>query len=572
MSNNTEIWKPKVIETQEFIEIAFDFSNPLDLVREAISNSFDADATEILLDFSVEKEEGERVLKIVIQDNGTGMNEEGLRSFFDLGNSLRKNDDEKIGEKGHGTKVYLNSTLIKVETNRDDIKYTAIMSQPRKKLFSHELPEIEIKKEQLSELQNGTRITIWGYNNNRTDHFTHEELKDYILWFTKMGSVEKEFNIHKYQNVILKLKGTDRKEKSEYEEISFGHIFPKESESLDKLFNKYLADAPNYYCKKWTFEGVLPKFTDISFQAIFYLEGKRVKFETNKMLKRPGYRAPIGAYNVQDRYGLWICKDFIPIQRKNKWISPKGSEYTKFHAFVNCQDLRLTANRGSIENTPSEILDDLQNVVKKFFEDQIYNTAWEDIQYLENEVEAINTEKREETDYKKRVDLIKRTNIAKYNNIRLIEPRNEQGVYSLYLQLEQIDKDLFPFISIDYDTHEGIDIIAKENTKTNVPLKQDQLYYVEFKHTLNKNFNHSFKHLRYIVCWDTSLKNGEEVEDISQKKRLVSIQNPENKNDYKRYYLDDPRSAYKIEIFVLKDYLKEKLNIEFRPRAENECL
>jgi hypothetical protein len=36
---------------QEFIEIATDFSNPLDLVREAISNSFDAKAKNIRLGF-----------------------------------------------------------------------------------------------------------------------------------------------------------------------------------------------------------------------------------------------------------------------------------------------------------------------------------------------------------------------------------------------------------------------------------------------------------------------------------------------------------------------------------------
>ena len=33
---------PEVNKVKEFIEIANDFSNPLDLVREAISNSFDA--------------------------------------------------------------------------------------------------------------------------------------------------------------------------------------------------------------------------------------------------------------------------------------------------------------------------------------------------------------------------------------------------------------------------------------------------------------------------------------------------------------------------------------------------
>ena len=75
---------PKVNETQEFIEIAFDFSNPLDLVREAISNSFDAKAKEIKIAFSVEDEDGEKRLKIELEDNGEGMNMEGLQHFFDL--------------------------------------------------------------------------------------------------------------------------------------------------------------------------------------------------------------------------------------------------------------------------------------------------------------------------------------------------------------------------------------------------------------------------------------------------------------------------------------------------------
>ena len=94
---------PEVNSTQEFIEIAQDFSNPLDLVREAISNAFDAKAKNILLDFSVITESGEKILKIMITDDGKGMNKQGLQSFFDLGNSLNGLDNEAIGEKGHGT-------------------------------------------------------------------------------------------------------------------------------------------------------------------------------------------------------------------------------------------------------------------------------------------------------------------------------------------------------------------------------------------------------------------------------------------------------------------------------------
>ena len=53
---------PSVDPTQEFIEIAYDFSNPLDLVREAISNSFDAGANHIEVLFDVITEYGEKVL------------------------------------------------------------------------------------------------------------------------------------------------------------------------------------------------------------------------------------------------------------------------------------------------------------------------------------------------------------------------------------------------------------------------------------------------------------------------------------------------------------------------------
>jgi hypothetical protein len=46
----------------------------------------------------------------------------------------------------------------------------------------------------------------------------------------------------------------------------------------------------------------------------------------------------------------------------NDWVSER-SEYTRMHAFVNSQDLALTASRGSIENTPQEFLDDFKATV-----------------------------------------------------------------------------------------------------------------------------------------------------------------------------------------------------------------
>lgn len=547
-----------------------DFSNPLDLVREAISNAFDAEADNIVLEFSVIQEYGEKVLKIEIEDNGTGMDEKGLASFFDLGNSLRRGDENSIGEKGHGTKVFFNSRKIEVITVKDEKKYHAVMNEPSRELFERRIPKVKVTIDDDETVPSGTSICIWGYNNNRRDKFTHDQLKDYILWFTKFGSIEREFGIEKNSNVKLKFKGIDRRD---FEELEYGHVFPKESKKVSDLFDKYIVEAPKWYCKKFIKTGSLKNMPEIEYHAIFVIEGTKVKYGYNPMIRRSGYNAPAGAYTIQERYGLWLCKDFMPIQRKNEWITTKGSEYTKFHAFINCQDLRLTANRGSIENTPSEVLQDLMDVVKEMYINITQSADWMDIEWLESEVTAYNTAEKERKDFEWRIDKVNRAKVADFNGIHLIEPQRESGVFTIFMQLSSYDSGLFPFTIIDYDTHSGIDVIVK--AKDDIPIKSSKLYYVEFKNYLTKDFNHSFENLHSIICWDINLKdlkNNDEVIDIANQRRTLKIIQPEHEGDYTRYYLDSMRSGRKIEVFVLKYYLKEKLGIEFVPRTEKSTI
>lgn len=553
---------PKVDATQEFIEISNDFSNPLDLVREAISNSYDAKATEISITFDVVKKYGESILKICMKDNGAGMNKDQLQNFFDLGNSTRRDDTACIGEKGHGTKVYLNSRSIEVLTSTGKNGYKAIMEGPIKKLYNREIPTVKVTKN--DNIAKGTKITILGYNNNRRDKFTHEILKDYITWFTKHGAFVPED-----RDVKLMLKGLG---KDEPEEIVQGHYFPEDSKKIDKLFDKHKTKAPDYYSKRIEKNGVLKNFPEIKYQAIFCIEGNYVKYSYNTMLRRSGYTAPEGAYTVQERYGIWLCKDFIPIQRKNEWITYKGSEYTKFHAFVNCQDLRLTANRGSVDNTPSEILQDLSSEVKKIYNEIVKSDEWTSIEWLETEATAYKTKEKEKKNFKWRINKVNRSNIANYKGVTLVEPVRESGVFTIFIMLSQLETDLFPFQVIDYDTHEGIDVIAKGDKKT--PLSSAKLFYVEFKYLLSRAFNHSFANLHSVVCWDTELKHDEVVDDVNGEQRKMQIVLPEKKGkkDYTKYFLDNPNEAHKIEVFCLKTYLKEKLSIEFQPRTKDSLV
>ena len=558
---------PKVDQAQEFIEIANDFANPLDLVREAISNAFDARASKIEMVFETEKQAGETVFVIKLSDNGSGMAPEQLQSFFDLGNSTRRNDSKTIGEKGHGTKVYFHSKRLVVDTCCNGLRLTATLDSPITRLHNREIPTVNVVSQDCDEGQSGTQITIFGYNNNRREKFTHDRLRDHIYWFTKFGSIENRFGIDQLSDVELVLKGLDRQES---EVLEFGHPFPAQSGDINALFEQHTIHAPKHFCKQIVKSGSLPNHPEIKYQVIFSIEGNRVKYEYNPMLTRPGYSAPEGAYKVQDRYGVWLCKDFIPIQRKNEWITSKGSEFTKFHAFFNCQDFKLTANRGSIENTPAEILQDVELIVKKVYDEIVESEEWLQLTYLEDEAQGYNTVAKERKNFQIRVDKVNKANIAAFKGAILIEPSRESGVHSLVVQLMTLDSTIFPFTIVDYDTLEGIDVIVKSTDKN--PTSASRLFYVEFKYVLSGAFNHSFENLHSIICWDTDLKHNDVVKDINSEERKLSIHQAAFEGDYIRYYLDSPRKAHKIEVFVLKDFLQQKLGISFRPRTEKDTV
>ena len=127
-----------------------------------------------------------------------------------------------------------------------------------------------------------------------------------------------------------------------------------------------------------------------------------------------------GGYTVQERYGIWICKDFIPIERKNEWIASKGSEFTKFHAFFNCQDLSLTANRGSIANTPPAILADIKAEVQAIYQEIIGSDYWRDIDWLESEANAYLTSEKEKRDFVWRQARAVKSNVARFREVTLV--------------------------------------------------------------------------------------------------------------------------------------------------------
>ncbi|MBA7494499.1 hypothetical protein ES702_05075 [subsurface metagenome] len=566
-------FKPEVNEASEFLEISSDFSDPREIIREAISNSFDAKATEIHISAVIDKSVGEDELVITISDNGEGMGEEELRYFFGLGftnrvklDELGKKITEAIGEKGHGTKIYFNCRCIEVETIKDAKLITAFLAEPKKNLRLGKLPKVEYKVTP-AESPRGMKVIIRGYNDNNQAGFSHEELRDHIYWFTRFGSFEKEIGIKKYEDVVIHLSGLGWEEE-EGEPLEFGHPFPVVKTDIRELKSSDKVSPLDYYVAGWPFpKEPLIGIPGAHIDFVFYLEGDKAKREYNKMIHEPrtGWRP--GQYDVHSRYGLWLCKDYIPIERRNFWVSEK-TEWTKYHAFVNCQEFHLTANRGDLGNTPPRILEAIEKTVKEIFERRIKpSKEFEKYQEELGKEQLYQSAQKEEKDFQRRKRLTLQKKTAKLKSIELLEPRQESGVFSLVLQLLVLEPSLFDFKVIDYDTSIGYDLLVTKDYA--LDLNKAAMRFAEIKYELKRDFNHSFKKLAAVICWDTKLSNDDEVTDLTGAKRIMKITPGDNKakNSYTKYMLVSSTEPHNIEVLVLKDFLRECLKIELRPRS-----
>lgn len=554
--------QPSVCEEREFLEIAEDFSNPCEIFREAISNAFDAGASEIGISLGTLKHGSRDILQIELWDDGCGMGREQLQAFFDLGNSTSRDRNDAIGEKGHGTKIYYKSSRIEVVTTRDGKQLRAIVLSPYDSLANGIKPLISLSSRDAMVGEHGTRIIIDDYNHSIRDRFSHSYLKDYILWFSKTGSVEGQFGRDINAKVQLHLKGIDTQQS---EPIVFGHAFPEESKDLAKLLDEFGADAPSRFVRRWKHRGTLKNFPDITWEAVFYLEGDEAKRLSNPMIRGRGRSLQTGMYSVQERYGLWLCKDYIPIQRMNEWVTIKGSEYTKFHAFVNCQAFRLTANRGSVMNTPPAVLEDIQREVSQFYKEKILSSNdFTDLEWLEGQAAAFINADKDFKDFEKRVLRLSKRKVARFKGQTFLEPENEVGVLALATALSVVDPKALPFRILDYTTYRGNDALATFS-KEDLPLEKLNIGYIEFKYTLQPSFNHLFQHLRGIVCWGTAVKDGDEVVDVGDSRRTMKIIPASPlKRERTRYFLEDLHKPLRIEVFVLKEYLAEQLGIHFQ--------
>lgn len=564
-----EEWKeivPEVRAHAEFFEIANDFGNPLEILREAIANAFDWHATYIRIKFTVEPINGYDQLVIEFQDDGDGMSLDALtNNFWDLGNSLSQSDPKKIGEKGHGTKIYLRSSQVIVRTyTGEGDAYESICSDAFAKLSEGKLHTPKIRKLN-HPIQKGTCIRVENYNNSVQTNYTQLAVKDYILWFTKLGSFELEIPGRQRPNFHVELQCLDR---DSYEVIEFGHIFPEESKDINQLFEQYAEDAADHFVKKYQYLNQrLASRSDVAFDAVIYVEGNAAKNEYNPLLRKRK-DALRGSYKVSDRYGLWLCKDFIPVQNINTWITGFGTgsnSATLLHGFINCQKLKLTANRGTVANTDPMVTEELKlainNILNEIETDLYKNKNFDTLQQWQQEEKTLSVEK---TQFEARKKAILNKHSFQIAGRIFLEPQSESELFGLFISLYTLFPDKFEFEPLDYDTKLGIDIIARNKTENQIA--DCEFWYIELKKTLSqKVFNHSFRNIRWVVCWDIAkdMKNGTIVPSVvANDEREFSIK-PIAGNK-RAYFLDNPSgsSPIRIKVLALKEWLRDELGVD----------
>lgn len=214
------------------------------------------------------------------------------------------------------------------------------------------------------------------------------------------------------------------------------------------------------------------------------------------------------------------------------------------------------------------MLHDIQHEVEAIYSQISDSQDWKDMTWLESQADAYRTTDKESKDFEWRKRKFNQSNLAKIDGHTLVAPSSESGLYGLVIQLVAIKPDILPFEILDYNTYAGIDVIVKSDRTA--PIHQSKLYYCELKFILSKELNHSFRNLFSIVCWDTAIKHGDDITDITGETRVMRIVEPGAAGEYTKYFLDNPAAPHKIQVYVLRDLLKERYKIEFRPRTDKE--
>ncbi len=538
--------RPRVNEAREFLEIAKDFKDPKEIIREALSNSWDAGATKVILKFDLNRIQGTRKKKIMVEitDDGEGMScmrREGIgtseiEDFFNLGDSNKPYGS--IGTKGHGSKIFYKSNGIIVDTWKNG-KHIHAESEvpPWDTLKKGIVPTYKYEEDDKIDGK-GTKIFIDGFEGKISEFSSLDDLYEYILWYTVIGSFGQYLGSAKKMDIELKPIGHHAPIS-----IPFGFRFPSENTDLTK--------GSANYCK------ILGPTT---IECGETEEGKKVTVDLIGAILGEANREIVP--HTYAMMGLWLCRDFIRVETNNSTIEEvfKGQYwYRNILIFANCQQFDLTANRNNIRNDQDEYYLAIESV-KKFLEELNNSQAYKD--YLETKKKddetkeqekqkEIETKRKEGTkyeleqrlnEYKGRPDLI----VPNVTGAPIKEPKSEAETALLLQAMISSKHHGIDFRIGEYKTSYGTDLLVEYKDK-GIP----SFAWAEIVVTLENLFawSHPPEGIHKVICWELGNVQEKQAFGNGEEAKLT-------KKGHGRYHLDIGVDS--IDVYVLREIIQKE--------------
>ena len=478
---------------------------------------------------------------ITIEDNGDGMNSKpengnecsALEAFFSLGYSNKK--ENQIGSKGHGTKIYYKSKKITVKSFKNGTRINAETEDDHvwDTLCVPQLPSYRFE-ESTGYKGNGTVIAIEDFISKQNTFQDVKALKNYILWYTIVGSFEPHFNKN-YKKMDVYIKSYFD---SEYTKIDSGFIFPKQNTNLNR--------GTKDFCK--------------------YIGPKTIKvpIETGKNASLNIVGAFLGENKrdfIPDTYwntGLWLCKDYIKIKRDNDILEKiVGGEYwyRNFLILANCQQFELIADRNNIKQD-TIVYDKVIEAITTYLKEEVKNSSTWD-KFFEKKKEEREQEKQEEQRKKEeerinRLEEIiesykKRKNIkANFPNLLIKEPRNEAETILLLQSMVSAKHPDIDFKIGGYNANYGTDLIIEYKSKG-----IHKIEWAEAVYKLAKLFqwSHPSESYHKVICWEI----GDFDNTVKEENGVLPTLHNKGKGRYNLNFGKDT-----VDVYVLKEILYDK--------------
>lgn len=539
--------RPRVNEAREFLEIARDFKDPREIIREALSNSWDAGASKASLKFNLVPLPGTRKRKIMVEitDDGEGMStsprpavdSSEIEGFFNLGDSGKPFGS--IGSKGHGTKIYYKSLGIAVETWRRGKRVVARTEMPPWEALLKGIVPTYRYDETDDSSGKGTKISIDGFQAKQSEFASLDQLVQYVQWYTVLGSFGQYFNSPRCMNVEIKPADSQAPVM-----LSYGFKFPDE--------NTDLSDGTDSVCK------VLgPRTIDCGATE----DGNAVRLQIVGALLGDAHRNIVP--HTYTHMGLWLCKDFIRIERNNEILEDvfKGQYYYRsMLIFANCQQFDLTANRNNIRTDQEEYdlaLTGIKEFCRDLWKEGEFVKKYFDAKRVEEDSRKQSEDEKEQNERKTRIRELRKERVNRYKGRAALradhlvgalakEPQNEAETALLLQAMISSKHAGIDFIIGDYNTTQGVDLIVEQIDKEMPTLKWAELVF-----SLDKLYQwpHPPEGYHCVICYQ--LGGVREVQKFpdGQEAKLVAKTIPG------RYTL--LVGAENIDVYVLRDILTQ---------------